>query len=246
MKRCFKPILVIVLFAIQLPIYSIQFNVIGKDGSKIELEIDPNESFQSFLTKVEQCSYDMDNEDIVIEGSSMDSQTQIAFELVAKKSGYKHCMGSQPLNKLRNFDAPVNVKEKKDVRFILKTLAECSLPSLWTKKKELEKVGARIDHLHPLNFFSTVFCDEELKVYLLNIRNRSWVWGEFFDGYSHSFEDERKIGNLKPEQIDQFCKTVGIDKNLVTRALYEGRWQDFVDILIIHLPRKGQSDRYDM
>ncbi len=170
---------------------------------------------------------------------------QIEARFVARRSGSLKRLGKQ-VSLTRKFDDPVTQKDKKDIRFIVKTLSDSSLPSLLIKKKELEKAGDRIDHIHPLKFYAVIFSDEELKVSLINIRSRSWVWGEFFSGMSEALADEKKLNNLTIPQIEEFCTNLGVDKTPIIAALNENRWTDFVDNLIKQLPRKGNPGRYDM
>lgn len=146
----------------------------------------------------------------------------------------------------RNYDRKAAESEKKDLRFILKTLATKSIAGLLKYRSELEAAGDRIDKLHPLRFLETAFTDEELKAYMHNIRQRGgWIWGEFVKGIKGSLQDETDIGNLTDDMILDFSCQVEIDPSKVEGPIHREKWEDFIKALIIHIPRKGDSDRYD-
>jgi hypothetical protein len=146
----------------------------------------------------------------------------------------------------RDFFKPVTESEKKDLHFIMKTMATKSLTSLLKYKSQLEAAGERIDHIHPLRFLETVFSDEELKVYLHNIRKgNSWIKGEFFKGIKNSLQEEMNLGNLTDEMVFDFCFQFEIDPNLLLGHIHNHKWDDLIKTLIVHIPREGDSDRYD-
>lgn len=146
----------------------------------------------------------------------------------------------------RNYDKPVTAAEKKDIHFILKTLAQKSLASLWSYKSQLEYAGDRIDHVHPLRFLECIFTDDELIVYLHNIKKRGkWIWGEYIKGLKESLQDEDSIGNLTDNQVVDFSGKVSIDPNAVFSHIHAGKWENFVKTLIDIVPRNGDSGRYD-
>ncbi len=146
----------------------------------------------------------------------------------------------------RQYQVSVSESDKEDIRYILKSLAEKSLTSLWGMKSKLEAAGERIDHLHPLRFLECIFTDDELKVYIYNIKKRgSWVWGEFIKGFKDTFQEESEIGNIKEEYLQDFVNNLGIELSLVYDLFQSKRWEDFVKTLIANVPREGDSGRYD-
>jgi hypothetical protein len=146
----------------------------------------------------------------------------------------------------RNYETLATDSEQQDIKYILKSLAQKSLASLWANKSQLESAGERIDHLHPLRFLSYIFRDEELKVYLHNIKKRgSWVWSEFIEGFKTSFQEETEIGNMKEEMLLDFVNTIGINLSVVHEIVKAQKWEEFVKTLILNVPRDGDSGRYD-
>lgn len=146
----------------------------------------------------------------------------------------------------RNYNTPVTPQEKKDLAFLVNTLAKASLVSLLRQKKDLEAAGARINQIHPLRFILAIFTDEELKVGIRNIRPRGWVWGDFIKGLRDSLSEENARGNLTDEQVRDFAARLEIDPKVIFPYVHAGRWDEFVDVLIQIVPRKGEPGRYDI
>lgn len=146
----------------------------------------------------------------------------------------------------RDFSIAVTEDDKSEIRYILKTLAQKSLTALWGARKKLESSGKKIDHIHPLKFLECIFTDEELKVYIYNIKKRgTWVWGEFIKGIKQSLEEEQKLGNLRQEFFSSFAVKVKIDLSLVASLITSEEWEDFMKSLIDNIPREGNPGRYD-
>lgn len=140
----------------------------------------------------------------------------------------------------------VTKQEKKDLVYIVHSLARNSWTSILSDKSALKKAGDRIGHLHPLRFLMTVFTDEELKADISAVRGRSLVWKNFYEGLENSFKQESQKNNIPQEFVDDFAARLGIDVALVTPLINESRWKDFIDTLIDKVPRSGNPGRYDM
>lgn len=146
----------------------------------------------------------------------------------------------------RNYDNAMTVDDKKDLRFILKTMATKSLAGLLKYKSQMEYAGDRIDHVHPLRFLEAIFTDEELKVFIHNVKKRGgFIWGEFIKGLKGSLQEEYDLGNLTDEMVLDFSQQVDIDLSLIEGLIIGSKWDAFVKTLIIHIPREGDSGRYD-
>lgn len=147
----------------------------------------------------------------------------------------------------RNYSNAVTSKEKKDIRFILKNMAQKSLASLLSVKSQMEDAGDRIEHLHPLRFLEAVFSDEELKAYFHQVKKRgSWLWSEFSKGLKTSMQEEFDIGNFQDAFIYDFSSNLNIDASLIQNHIHSAQWDDLIKALLQHLPRSGDFDRYDM
>ncbi len=151
----------------------------------------------------------------------------------------------QYLGYLRDYYDPLTSEDNANIRHIVLSLANKSLISLLANKKHLEDVGDRVDHVHPLKFCLPIFTDEEMKVAIRNVRARGWVWDSFIGGMADSFETERALDNMKVEFLVDFANEVGVDVNLLYPAVQQRKWEAFVDLLIKHVPRRGDYDHYD-
>ncbi|MBJ7449738.1 MAG: hypothetical protein JHC93_05205 [Parachlamydiales bacterium] len=145
----------------------------------------------------------------------------------------------------RNYYVTANAEQKKDIAYIVNTLADKTLPKILMSKSSLEAAGERISVIHPLQFLITIFTDEQLKVGIRNIKNKPIVWKDFFGGFRDSIDEESKIGNILPEHIENFAKTLNLDPALIAPSIENRRWEELMDKLITLIPRNGNKDRYD-
>lgn len=145
----------------------------------------------------------------------------------------------------RNYTAGATSSESADIAYILKTLANSSLPKIKSAESSLKKAGDRIDSVHPLQFLVCVFTNEELKVCIRNLQGRSWVWKDFFSGITDTLAEEDARDNVLPFLSD-FAAKIKVDANILLPILQAGRWERFVNTLIEIVPREGGADRYNI
>lgn len=214
-----------------------------EDGETSILNIAPDETFLDVMQKAESlCQNENSVEDEFIKPYKKEfflhynSEHQPVLS-IAKSSN------SQP----RNYEAKVTSKEKEDISFIVTTLGRGSLKKLLTEKSALKKAGSRVDHVHPLRFIGCIFSDEEMKVGILQVKERGgWVAKEFFNGMYESLTTESGLQNLKVEYINDFANSLSIDPNLIIKPIQDKNWKGFINILIEVIPRSGNPNRYDM
>ena len=146
----------------------------------------------------------------------------------------------------RDYTVSVTKQEKKEMTYIITTLANDSLLSIGASRSSLKKAGDKIDHLHPFRFLMTIFTDEKLKAGIHAIRDRGgWTWEGFIDGITGSLKVEGGRNNLLP-YVSDFAEKVKIDPSLILPSLEKGKWSDFVNLLIDKIPREIDPNRYDM
>jgi hypothetical protein len=146
----------------------------------------------------------------------------------------------------REYEIPVSKSEKKDLAYILKTLAYDSLISIAASRSSIKKAGERIDHFHPFRFLMTIFTDEELKACVHAIRDRGGLpLNGFMDGITGSLKEESSKKNVLQYTSD-FARKVKIDEALILPSLQQEKWKEFVNILIDKIPREIDPNRYDM
>lgn len=146
----------------------------------------------------------------------------------------------------RNFNKTVEEDQRKDIAYIITTLGNENLLTIGTETPSLKKAGKRIRPLHPFRFLATVFTSEKLKAGIHAIRDRGgWVWSGFIDELVDSLNEENEHKNLL-NFTEKFANMVKIDVALIAPSLEQGRWKDFVNILIDKIPRKNNPNEYDM
>lgn len=205
------------------------------DGKEFVFDIDPEESV-SCLMDAMSLLIDEAPEEIFIESAIEDGEWRQSFTI--QKQG-------EALGYPRNYENPVTADEKADIHFIVTSLATRSLISLAMAKDDLEKAGDRIDHVHPLRFLMTIFTDEELKAGMKKIRGKRWVWNRFTAGLKQSLVTESSINNIKDEHVTDFASQIELTTDIIYPTILKQRWDEFIDLLITHVPRKGDFDRYD-
>ena len=207
------------------------------DGDMFVLQVDPHESLSEIEEKVVALA-DGKRKPFVIEcaGDAIPGKRG-SFKAARNQGGY--------LGYPRNYHLELSREEKADIRFIVTFLANKSLLTIGLAKPDLEAAGDRIEHIHPLRFLMTVFTDEELKVGIRNIRGRGWVWNHFVGGFRDSLTTEMGIDNMKREYIHDFAQNVKIAPEIIIPAVSNQNWDNFIDLLITHIPRVGDHDRFD-
>lgn len=133
----------------------------------------------------------------------------------------------------RDYNAAITHNEKKDLRFILRSLAHHSLIKISWNSSSIKKAGDRLEHLHPFKFLESIFTDSELSDCVARIKGRSWVWKEFLDGITDSLHKESSCGNLKG-YLKEFAERLHIDIKELQPSFYRQRWKEFVGIIIAH------------
>ncbi len=153
---------------------------------------------------------------------------------------------SKPKGGYRDYYRPITSKEKEDMSYIVNTLGMASLVKIAKDKSSLKKAGDRIANVHPFNFLKTIFTDEEMKVSVHAIQGRGWVRDDFFNGFKTSFDEEADRDNITNDMTIDFSTKMGIDPNLILPLVQERQWKQLINTLIDKIPRKTETDRYDM
>lgn len=97
----------------------------------------------------------------------------------------------EPYNELR-----ISQEEKDLIRKLLFTMAESSIFELLFEKGKLEKIGERINVVHPVRFLGTVFSDPRLVYCMKEIYKSSFKWDGFSEGFCERMRKEAAAGNL--------------------------------------------------
>jgi len=126
---------------------------------------------------------------------------------------------------------PITDEERGHLRSIIDTMANTSTIMLPFYKDQLEDLGRRINHVHPLRFIGTIFADPYLKQCMATVRDSYFKWRGFLDGFSRRIEEEHSRDNVLP-YILGFCKLVKADPDQVRILIQKRNWEGFVLFLI--------------
>lgn len=217
--------------------------ILHADGERSILNIHPDDTFLDVCLQAEN----------LIESSNYLSDD---FIKPYKKEFFLNCINEEPgilsIAKSssalpRNYEVKISQNEKEDIYYIVTTLGRGSLKKLLSAKSSLKKAGTRVDHVHPLRFIGCIFSDEEMKVGILQIKERGgWVAKEFFNGLYDSLTTEANLQNIKNEHVTDFAKYLELDPNLISTSIQNKDWKGLINTLIEILPRNGNPNRYDM
>lgn len=213
-------------------------------GESFIFDVGPDDSFLEVVEQIQGYLTDSEFTDGE-EANDLEENDEITLSYAVGFPGIFAKKGNQKGKGARNYGSPVSSKEKEDIRYIIRSLAKYNWAQLAKEESSLKKAGDKINHIHPLRFLQCVFTDEELKVGLFVIRNKSLVWGQYYDGLKKSLNDESDLNNLVQFTPD-FANKVGINVNAILPYVQSRQWSALIDVLINSLPRDGNPDRYDM
>jgi hypothetical protein len=94
------------------------------------------------------------------------------------------------------YQLPLDEKEQKLIYELIKTIAEKNVWGLLFKKKEVEKLGKRVNHVHPMRFMGHILADPKLRKWLKDIRHSVFKWDHFIDGFADRMKEEHANNNL--------------------------------------------------
>jgi len=147
----------------------------------------------------------------------------------------------------RDYYTPITSQENNDLSELVRTLANNNKASLALKTSQLNRIGDRIVHLHPLKFLTIIFTNNELKVCMRNMEGKAFVWKKFQSETVESLDKENKAGNLKADMVSDFAKKVGLTTAEITPFIQNQKWEQFLSYLISKVKvEKPQGKKYDM
>jgi hypothetical protein len=214
----------------------------GAHQGRIYFEVAPEESVEILSQRVAESMGGQAHIVLLIQEPTETEQPRY-YAVASNDDLYQRSVAA---SSYRSYEHEVTAEEKSVISSIVLTLANNSYAKLLLKKSELDKKGSDIDHVHPLRHLACIFTDEELKVAIRNIREKSLVWKNYVHGLGESLAQESHRDNLTELYIRDFAALVGINPDLIFAPLAEGRWRDFIELLIDSIPRKGNPRRYDM
>lgn len=147
----------------------------------------------------------------------------------------------------RDYYAKLTSKEKKDLEYIITTIAwEKNPKKLWDYENDLNKAKERIFHLHPFKFLEGICTDEKLCAGLKAIRERTiLIWPQFVKGCISTLKIEHKLNNVHPH-LEEFAKVIDVDSKYLWPSAKKENWEEMVKIVADKVKRGNDLNRYDM
>lgn len=215
------------------------FLVLGKEiifidsfGESSHLPINSNDQFEEVIDDIALHVQTLENKEIPLSLNLLITDKQLVVNSQSKG---------------RDYYTPLNSKEKKDLDFIITTIAwEKNPKKLWDLENDLNKAKERIFHLHPFKFLEGICTDEKLCAGLKAIRERTiLVWPQFVKGCVTTLKIEHKIDNVHP-YIEEFAKVIGVDSKYLWPSAKKQNWEEFVKVVADKVKRNTDPNRYDM
>jgi hypothetical protein len=208
--------------------------VVPESGDSFVVDVDPDASYPETMEEIHAYLIGINEADPQDEVSLsyMMGLPVVAVNKASKKGG-------------RNYGSPVTSAEKKEIRYIITSLAKYNWIQLAKEESSLKKAGDKINNVHPFRFLQCIFTDEELKSAIYVVRNKSLVWSDYFNGLKKSMNEEFDVNNLIQFTPD-FANNVGVNVNSILPSVQSRQWAALVDTLINTIPRQGNPSRYDM
>jgi len=212
------------------------------NGESYAFEVNSEDTFLDVVHAIES----LDQESFLSDERTFGEEIHVfKINIGGRKALSNTLLAKKIRTEARNYAAGISASESTDITYILKTMANSSLPKIKSAETSLKKAGDRIDHVHPFYFLACIFTNEELKVCIRNLQGRAWVWKEFLKGITDSLAEEDAQGNLLPF-VEDFSAKLKVDANVILPILKSGRWERFVNTLIDIVPREGGANRYNM
>lgn len=123
--------------------------------------------------------------------------------------------------------------DKANIAYIIQTLAENGKLSLLFKQGELKRLGAEINHVHPLKFLETIFANPALKACMRDISNDYFKWNGFLDGLVPSLTNQANQNKLA-QHLNEFAKKTETNPKELAPYFQSQDWENLVRYLMNH------------
>lgn len=114
---------------------------------------------------------------------------------------------------------------------IIDTMANHNVIKLALKKKDMEKKGRKINHVHPLRFLGTIFSNPYLRECMREVRDSYFKWEGFLGGVKGRMEEEYSQNNLLL-YVQGFSQSVKANPDQVRMYLQKKDWEGLCKYLV--------------
>ena len=126
---------------------------------------------------------------------------------------------------------PIQEWEKQVIAFIVTEMAEKNVFELLLEKREMERKGKKINHVHPLRFIGYVCSDLTLKKAVRTFRKNPFKWDNFINGFAGRIREEHGRSNLL-RFIPSFSRYLQADEATILNYLEQNDCDGLVRYLI--------------
>lgn len=120
--------------------------------------------------------------------------------------------------------------DKLNIAYIIQTMSSNGKLSLLFKKSELKRIGAEINHVHPLKFLETIFANPDLKECMREIHRDYFKWNGFLDGLVPSLNSQSDQGKLT-QHLKDFSARVNSTPESLTPYFESRDWENLIRYL---------------
>ncbi|GAB4189476.1 MAG: hypothetical protein Tsb0015_10190 [Simkaniaceae bacterium] len=121
----------------------------------------------------------------------------------------------------------ISETDKINVSKLIKKLADRNVIELLWHKKEMTRLGDKIEHLHPLRFIGYIYSRPDLIKCMKTISQNSFKWHAFVDGFAGGMDKEAKRNNLIA-YLPGFCRETGAEENAIRNFISKHQWEELL------------------
>lgn len=129
------------------------------------------------------------------------------------------------------YSLPISHEEERIIHKIISTLANKNIFSLLLERRDLERKGKQISHLHPFRFLGSIFSNPHLRSAMREVKKSTFKWDGFMDGLIPRMKEEASRDNLH-RYIPGFAEHVKADPEKINYFIRHRNWDALVKYLM--------------
>jgi hypothetical protein len=129
------------------------------------------------------------------------------------------------------YQLPLTEREQRQIAELMKTIGEKNIWGLLFRKREVEKMGKKVNHVHPMRFISHILGDPKLRKHLKEVKNSSFKWDHFIDGFAKRMKEETHKQNVTP-YIPGMAHYLQVDPEEIAAFIQKKDYEGLVKALL--------------
>ena len=132
----------------------------------------------------------------------------------------------------KSFDRlTVTEKERATIYKLVHALGTSNVPKLLWKRREMERMGNSINHVHPMRFIAMILTNPRLRADLQEVRRSFFKWNGFMDGFRRRMTEEYYRSNIQPHVMG-FCETLDVNVEVVQHFVDRKDWEGLLKAIL--------------